>query len=80
MFSARRGAGHLGSLIPFAKAFLRNNDEVVVVVPWSAGAAIAASGLDHLPYPDPVEEEGDARHAYPFVLGAIRGWRPDALL
>ena len=30
MISSRRGAGHVGPLIPFAKAFLRDNDEVVV--------------------------------------------------
>jgi UDP:flavonoid glycosyltransferase YjiC (YdhE family) len=60
MISTRRGAGHLGPLIPFAKAFLRNNDEVVVIAPQSADASIAAAGLDHLPYPDPPDEERDA--------------------
>jgi UDP:flavonoid glycosyltransferase YjiC (YdhE family) len=66
MISTRRGAGHLGPLVPFAKAFLRNNDEVVVVAPQTAAEMIAAAGLDHLPYPDPPEEErseivGEAR-------------------
>jgi UDP:flavonoid glycosyltransferase YjiC (YdhE family) len=66
MISTRRGAGHLGPLVPFAKAFLRNNDEVVVVAPQTASEMIAAAGLDHLPYPDPPEEErseivGEAR-------------------
>ena len=107
MISTRRGAGHLGPLIPFAKAFLRNNDEVVVIAPQTADAMIAAAGLDHLPYPDPPDEERDAifaearqlayddanervlgddvrphrlTHAYPHVLGAMRSWRPDAVL
>jgi hypothetical protein len=57
MISSRRGAGHVGPLIPFAKAFLRDNDEVVVVAPRSAAATIAAAGLDHVRYPDPPEAE-----------------------
>ena len=107
MISTRRGAGHLGPLIPFAKAFLRNNDEVVVIAPQTADAMIAAAGLDHIAYPDPPDEERDAifaearhlayddanervlgqvfvridvTHAYPHVLGAMRSWRPDAVL
>jgi UDP:flavonoid glycosyltransferase YjiC (YdhE family) len=107
MINSRRGAGHLGPLIPFAKAFLRNNDDVIVVAPQSADAMIAAAGFDHLPYPDPPDElrdpifaearrlsyddanrlvmaeifvRIDTRHAYPHVLGAMRSWRPDAVL
>jgi UDP:flavonoid glycosyltransferase YjiC (YdhE family) len=57
MISTRRGAGHFGPLVPFAKAFLRNNDEVVVTAPQEAAPMIAAAGLDHLPYPDPPEAE-----------------------
>jgi UDP:flavonoid glycosyltransferase YjiC (YdhE family) len=60
MISTRRGAGHFGPLIPFAKAFLRNNDEVVVTAPQSGAPMIEVAGLDHLPYPDPPEEERDA--------------------
>jgi UDP:flavonoid glycosyltransferase YjiC (YdhE family) len=57
MISTRRGAGHFGPLIPFAKAFLRNNDEVIVTAPKEAAPMIAAAGLDHLPYPDPPEAD-----------------------
>jgi UDP:flavonoid glycosyltransferase YjiC (YdhE family) len=60
MISTRRGAGHLGPLVPFAKAFLRNNDDVVALAPQTADAMIAAAGLDHLPYPDPPEAERSA--------------------
>jgi UDP:flavonoid glycosyltransferase YjiC (YdhE family) len=60
MISSRRGAGHFGPLVPFAKAFLRDNDEVIVVAPQSARPMVAAAGLDHLPYPDPPEEERSA--------------------
>jgi UDP:flavonoid glycosyltransferase YjiC (YdhE family) len=57
MISTRRGAGHFGPLVPFARAFLRNNDDVVVLAPQSAAQTIDAAGLDHLPYPDPPEPE-----------------------
>jgi UDP:flavonoid glycosyltransferase YjiC (YdhE family) len=60
MFSTRRGAGHVGPLVPFAKTFLRNDDEVVVTAPEGAASMIALAGLDHLPYPDPPDEERDA--------------------
>ena len=60
LISTRRGAGHFGPLIPFAKAFLRNNDDVVIVAAQSAAAMVAASGLDHIAYPDPPDDERDA--------------------
>lgn len=63
LISTRRGAGHFGPLIPFAKAFLRNNDDVVIVAPQSAAAMIAEAGLDHLPYPDPPDPERDSAFA-----------------
>jgi UDP:flavonoid glycosyltransferase YjiC (YdhE family) len=60
LISTRRGAGHFGPLIPFAKAFLRNNDEVVIVAPQSAATMVAASGFDHIAYPDPPDDERSA--------------------
>ena len=60
MISTRRGAGHLGPLVPFAKALLRNGDDVVVVAPQGAAEMVHAAGLDHLPYPDPPEAGRDA--------------------
>jgi UDP:flavonoid glycosyltransferase YjiC (YdhE family) len=71
MISSRRGAGHLGPLIPFAKAFLRNNDDVVVLAPQGAAEIIAAAGLDHLPYPDPPEHEREA------IIGQARAMGTD---
>jgi UDP:flavonoid glycosyltransferase YjiC (YdhE family) len=59
LISTRRGAGHFGPLIPFAKAFLRNNDDVVIVAPSSAAAMVAAAGFDHIAYPDPPDDERD---------------------
>jgi UDP:flavonoid glycosyltransferase YjiC (YdhE family) len=66
LISTRRGAGHFGPLIPFAKAFLRNNDDVVVVAAQSAATMVAAAGLDHIAYPDPPDEERDT------VFSAVR--------
>jgi UDP:flavonoid glycosyltransferase YjiC (YdhE family) len=56
MFCTRAGAGHFGPLVPFAKAFLRNNDEVVFVAPAESAAMIAGAGFDHDPIPNPPAE------------------------
>jgi UDP:flavonoid glycosyltransferase YjiC (YdhE family) len=56
MFCTRAGAGHFGPLVPFAKAFLRNNDEVVFVAPAESAAMIAGAGFDHEPNPHPPAE------------------------
>jgi UDP:flavonoid glycosyltransferase YjiC (YdhE family) len=53
MISTRQGAGHFGPLIPFAKAFFRNNDEIVVTAPAAAATMIANAGFDHHVIPDP---------------------------
>src|SRR4051794_6016470 len=56
MFCTRPGAGHFGPLVPFAKAFLRNNDEVVFVAAAESAAMIAAAGFDHELIPDPPQQ------------------------
>lgn len=60
LISSRQGAGHIGPLIPFAHALLRNNDEVVVTAVANAAPMIAAAGLDHHPIPDPPAEQRDS--------------------
>lgn len=57
LISTRPGAGHVGPLIPFAHALLRNNDEVIVTAPAEAAPMIAEAGLDHHPIPDPPAEQ-----------------------
>ena len=47
LICTRAGAGHFGPLVPFAKAFLRNNDEVLFTAPAEAAAMIADAGFDH---------------------------------
>jgi UDP:flavonoid glycosyltransferase YjiC (YdhE family) len=56
LISTRQGAGHIGPVIPFAHALLRDNNEVVVLTPASAAPMITAAGLDHHPIPDPPDE------------------------
>jgi UDP:flavonoid glycosyltransferase YjiC (YdhE family) len=56
MFCTRAGAGHFGPLVPFAKAFMRHNDEVVFVAPAEAAVMIAGAGFDHELIPNPPAE------------------------
>ena len=57
LISTRKGAGHFGPLVPFAKALLRDNHEILVAAPRSAAPMIAAAGMDHHPIPDPPEDK-----------------------
>ncbi len=57
LISTRKGAGHFGPLVPFAKALLRDNHEILVAAPSSAAPMIAAAGMDHHPIPDPPPEK-----------------------
>jgi UDP:flavonoid glycosyltransferase YjiC (YdhE family) len=68
MFCTRRGAGHFGPLVPFAKAFLRNNDEVLFTAPAEAAPMIAAAGFDHHLIPDPPPHDRPAKLAYARTL------------
>jgi UDP:flavonoid glycosyltransferase YjiC (YdhE family) len=63
MISTRAGAGHFGPLIPFAKAFLRNNDEILVTAPAEAAPMIAEAGFDHHVIPPPPPHDRDAKFA-----------------
>jgi UDP:flavonoid glycosyltransferase YjiC (YdhE family) len=63
MICTRSGAGHIGPLLPFAKAFLRNNDEVLFTAPAEGAAMIAGAGLDHHVIPDPPPHDRQAKFA-----------------
>jgi UDP:flavonoid glycosyltransferase YjiC (YdhE family) len=69
MISTRQGAGHFGPLIPFAKALLRQNDEIIVAAPVSAAAMIANAGFDHHVIPDPPPHDRDRMMAEARALG-----------
>jgi len=72
LISTRQGAGHFGPLIPFARAFLRNNDEVIVTAPAAAAPMIANAGFDHHVIPDPPP------HDRPALFGQARALDYDA--
>jgi UDP:flavonoid glycosyltransferase YjiC (YdhE family) len=59
LISTTRGAGHIGPLLPFARALLRNNDEIVVTVVQAGERTVAESGLDVWQIPDPPDDERD---------------------
>ena len=57
------GAGHVGPLIPFVKAFVRSGDEVLVAAPGSARDTVVGAGLAFHPLGDPPAEQLDATFA-----------------
>jgi UDP:flavonoid glycosyltransferase YjiC (YdhE family) len=67
LISTTRGAGHFGPLIPFAKAFLRNNDQVLVAAAASVAPMVERAGLDLWPYADPPDELRDP------IFAEVRG-------
>jgi UDP:flavonoid glycosyltransferase YjiC (YdhE family) len=71
MICTRAGAGHFGPLVPFAKAFLRNNDEVLFTAPAEAAAMIADAGFDHHIVPGP------PHHDRPALVAKARNLPPD---
>jgi UDP:flavonoid glycosyltransferase YjiC (YdhE family) len=58
--TTKRGAGHLGPLIPFARAFRRAGDTVLVAAPHSAAQAVRAEGFSAWLFDDAPEHERDA--------------------
>ena len=64
--STTAGAGHMGPLVPFARACVDAGHEVVMAAPTSFAASVAAAGFDHRPFPD----------VPPDVLGAVFGRLP----
>jgi UDP:flavonoid glycosyltransferase YjiC (YdhE family) len=63
LFASTRGGGHLGPLIPLARASVRAGHEVVVAAPSSLARGIARAGLRH----EPVGAAPDAEVARAFA-------------
>jgi UDP:flavonoid glycosyltransferase YjiC (YdhE family) len=63
LLTTKRGAGHLGPLIPFAHALRRAGAEVLVAAPRSAREMVRAEGLPVWLFDDAPEEERDAAFA-----------------
>ncbi len=57
LVSTTAGAGHLGPLVPFARALVDAGHEVVVAAPASFASAVAKAGFDHRPFADAPQEE-----------------------
>jgi UDP:flavonoid glycosyltransferase YjiC (YdhE family) len=57
LLTTKAGAGHLGPLIPFARAFRRAGADVLVAAPREAAAMVRAEGLSLWAFDDPPAEE-----------------------
>jgi UDP:flavonoid glycosyltransferase YjiC (YdhE family) len=60
LMTSNSGAGHVGPLVPFAQAFVRAGDEVVVAAPRRARATVVGAGLPFHPLADPPQDQIDA--------------------
>jgi UDP:flavonoid glycosyltransferase YjiC (YdhE family) len=56
LFSATRGSGHVQPLLPYARALVARNHEVVVAAPASVGETLRGAGLAHAPFDHPGDE------------------------
>lgn len=57
LFTTRGSSGHVGPLVPFAKALLRAGHEVVVAAQSQHGANVERAGLELEPVGDPPADE-----------------------
>jgi UDP:flavonoid glycosyltransferase YjiC (YdhE family) len=60
LITTNPGAGHVGGIAPFARAFMRAGDAVLVAAPASARDAVIRAGLPFHPLGDPPREQLDA--------------------
>jgi hypothetical protein len=63
LMTSNRGAGHIGPLVPFANAFLRAGDAVLIAAPAAARDTVVTAGLPFHALPDPPKDEVDALFA-----------------
>ena len=63
LFATTRGGGHLGPLIPLARACVREEHEVLVAAPRSLAGAIARAELRHAPVGSAPDAEVEAAFA-----------------
>jgi glycosyltransferase len=57
LVSTTAGAGHLGPIVPFARALVDAGHEVVVAAPASFAASVGKAGFTHAPFADASPEE-----------------------
>jgi UDP:flavonoid glycosyltransferase YjiC (YdhE family) len=76
LLTSNRGAGHIGPLIPFAHAFLRAGDDVLVAAPLGARGHVERAGLPFFALADPPQDEIDAVMApFPGLTNEEQGVR-----
>jgi UDP:flavonoid glycosyltransferase YjiC (YdhE family) len=68
LVTTKRGAGHFGPMIPFARALVRDGAEVRVAAPRSARAMLAAEGFDGAFFDEEVGARRDAAFATAFSM------------
>ena len=70
------GAGHVGPLVPFARAFIRAGDEVIVAAAESAREAVERAGVPFHPLADPPREQLEAVwRSLPGLDHEVQGFR-----
>jgi len=74
LMTTKAGAGHLGPLIPFARAFRRAGADVLVAAPREAAAMVRAEGLPLWAVDDPPADERAA------IFDEARGKDIDGLI
>jgi UDP:flavonoid glycosyltransferase YjiC (YdhE family) len=76
LLTSNRGAGHVGPLLPFAHAFLRAGDEVLLAAPLGARELAASAGVPFSALADPPQDEIDAvTAAFPGLTHEEQGVR-----
>jgi UDP:flavonoid glycosyltransferase YjiC (YdhE family) len=68
LLTTKRGAGHFGPLIPFARAFRRAGDTVLVAAPQSARPMVRAEGFSTWLFDEHPEHEREAIFAAAWQL------------
>lgn len=56
LFSSTRGSGHVQPLLPYARALVARNHEVVIAAPAEVGESLRDAGLAHAPFDHPGDE------------------------
>src|SRR5688572_17781236 len=60
LMTTNPGAGHVGPLVPFARALMRAGDDVTVAAAASARETVERAGLPFHPLGDPPQEQLEA--------------------
>ena len=71
LLTSTPGAGHIGPLVPFARAIRRAGHDVLLAAPVSAQARVERAGLAYLSFGDPPKSELDP------VWAKVAGATPD---